>query len=219
MPKILVCASEGSYENYTFPLRKAGFDACPKTYPESFSGFDCVIFCGGGDIDSKRFGKSKEGTNPPDLLRDKCEFAAFSHFFREGKAIFGICRGMQLINVALGGTLFCHLETAKNHMQKEGADIVHKTSICKNSVLYNLFGDNMYTNSAHHQGIEKLGRGLVSTQSCVFDGVCEAIEHESGRIFGFQWHPERMTGKFKNYKLFPDTSSLFSNFFEIVQKI
>ena len=99
---------------------------------------------------------------------------------------------MQIINVALGGTIIQalppHLEELHAYNEK---DQVHETHICPNTILYTLYGGSFITNSAHHQAIDNLGQNLIPMQYS-FDGILEACYHTTLPIIGVQWHPERM---------------------------
>ncbi len=150
-------------------------------YAEAFDG---LLLTGGGDVHPSRYGQRPgEAELDIDTERDALEFSLFDAFFRMKKPIFGICRGMQLINAALGGTLIQRLP-GEGHW--------------KNTHMINLRGDflpfygmEIEVNSVHRQAVEKLGTGL-SVCAVAQDGVIEAIYHDAAPIFGVQWHPERM---------------------------
>ena len=118
--------------------------------------------------------------------------ALFALFRAMNKPIFGICRGHQMINVALGGTLIQDLPDER-HRRDADADI-DRVHIVKTThpLMAQLYGESFVSNSAHHQAIDRLGEGLSVT--CVSDdGVIEGIVHENGQIFAVQFHPERMS--------------------------
>ncbi|GHV34231.1 gamma-glutamyl-gamma-aminobutyrate hydrolase [Clostridia bacterium] len=138
---------------------------------------DFLLLTGGGDAHPGFYGQPLGGSCDIDKERDVLEFALFRAFADAGKPILGICRGMQLINVALGGTLIQHIE---NHSRVGGADILHP--------INGLRGFDE-VNSAHHQAVGKLGAGLnIRARS---GGIVEGISHDSLPIVGVQWHPER----------------------------
>ena len=122
--------------------------------------------------------------------RDAYEIALLCAFLAAGKPIFGICRGMQLINVLLGGTLWEDLpmELANDaHMDGQMHEIVMR----EDSWLFPLFGEHFGVNSYHHQACRCLASGLVASAHAP-DGLIEAFCHERLPIYGVQWHPERM---------------------------
>ena len=117
---------------------------------------------------------------PVDELRERL------HELEAGKPVFGICRGVQLLNVALGGTLHQHVE---GHSKVDGVDGLHATRA--EGFVEKIYGRRFMVNSAHHQALDRLGRGLRAVQWAE-DGIVEAVEHRSLPIWGVQWHPERL---------------------------
>ena len=111
-------------------------------------------------------------------------------FVRSGRPVLAICRGHQLANVYFGGTLIQDLPTADVH-RHIGHDQAHLSHAVSGSILAQIYGTDFPINSAHHQGIKDLGKGLSVIQTS-HDGVIEAIVHESLPVLGLQWHPERM---------------------------
>jgi len=148
-----------------------------------------LLLPGGGDVHPRRFGGDAALAQDVDEARDEYELALFQQFYEQGKPIFGICRGAQLVNVALGGTLRCHIE---GHSRTGGADRFHAVS-ADDALLRGLYGDRFLVNSAHHQAVDRLGAGL-RVAARADDGVIEAVRHASRPIFAVQWHPERLTG-------------------------
>ena len=118
-----------------------------------------------------------------------------------------ICYGAQLVNVAYGGSLIQDIpseaKTAIIHKPTKGEKHNHSVSIEKNTVLYTIIGvDTFDTNSAHHQAIKKLGKGLKATARTA-DGIIEAFECEGHPfLIGVQWHPERLTIDTRHAALF-----------------
>jgi putative glutamine amidotransferase len=153
----------------------------------SADGYDVLLLPGGGDIDPARFGSRplENGSETFDLPRDGLEFAVLEDFLRLQKPVIGICRGMQVLNVAFGGTLWQDIpsQLGLRHTAPEGAPPMEHT-VC-------FAGGTDYTvNSYHHQAVRNAGRGLrVAAKSA--DGVIEALEHETLMIKAVQWHPER----------------------------
>jgi len=166
------------------------------------SALDGLILQGGADIDPRAYGEVASHTvGPVDATRDRFELDLLRAFIAAEKPVFGICRGMQLINVACGGSLHQDLRadsvTPNWHVHSDAYDKhVHPLAIPATSWLSALYGGVTATwvNSIHHQGVERLGEGL-RVQASADDGVVEAITStgiEEGKPFllGVQWHPE-----------------------------
>ena len=163
---------------------------------------DGLVLSGGVDIDPDYYGGNKEyvkapvgGWNPE---RDAFEGAALERARADGLPILGVCRGLQLINVCLQGSLIQDLGTAGDEMHEnvEGVDKRHGVNIEDGSLLREIAGvGSGEANSAHHQSIDRLGKGLRINCRAV-DGTIEGIEwvEPAGKSFllGIQWHPERM---------------------------
>lgn len=204
-PHILLSVSQNAHANYTSAFIKYDFDVSFSYCPQD-SGYDGLVLCGGGDIDTAYYGKERGSSGPPDVCRDKSEFALFEKYRSHNKPIFGICRGMQLINVAMGGTLIRHLSTSGDHIQFEGHDSIHKVLNLHGSFLHEVYGSEMITNSAHHQGCETVAQELsVVQRHC--DGTIEGIMGKN--ILAVQWHPERMTEECRKRFLCSDPAAVF----------
>lgn len=160
-----------------------------------------ILFTGGEDIDPERYGKAERRSECTiNSRRDELEFALFELAVERKLPILGICRGMQLINVALGGALYVDIPTdtpsETEHRRHDSQDAAHSIALVGGSLLFKITNEvEGIINSAHHQGIEQLGRGL-SASAYAPDGQIEAIEWESiygsGFLLGVQWHPERL---------------------------
>lgn len=159
---------------------------------------DGIIFSGGPDIDPSFMGEEpipKLGVT--NRNRDRFEIAMIRTAVAKKIPIFGICRGAQMINVALGGTIYQDLGTQysgrliKHKQQAPGDQPTHFVRVDYNSKLYKTIGDNVFVNSRHHQAIKEVPDFLkvVATAS---DGVIEAIENEDASIQAVQWHPENL---------------------------
>jgi putative glutamine amidotransferase len=171
---------------------------------------DGVLFSGGADIAPSRFGDGTihEATYGIDPERDQFELDLFAAALERDKPIFGICRGIQVINVALGGTLIQDLPTEHpgasevGHRQHErgieDSGIGHEVTGTPD--LSPLFaGDRLGVNSFHHQAIRDLAPGLVPVAYSP-DGVVEAVVAEDGRdLFAVQWHPELMFERYPDH--------------------
>ena len=149
---------------------------------------DGLLLSGGGDIHPSYYGKHLTGLDTSvDQQRDEREWELLQQFCERKKPVLGICRGIQVIDVFFGGTLFRHLGTAHVH-----DTTIHTVVTSEGGRLRSLFGETLPVNSYHHQAIRTLGAGLHVTAVSDADGVIEAIEHDSLPVMAVQWHPERM---------------------------
>jgi putative glutamine amidotransferase len=130
---------------------------------------------------------------PESPERIKFEFSLLREIIRLKKPVMGICYGMQIVNVMHGGSLYQDIRS------QLGGTLDHRQGSHSISVLDNpfLWGGRQTVNSSHHQGVKKLGEGLVSFATAE-DGLVEAFYREGyGFLVGVQWHPERMEGPWK----------------------
>ena len=160
---------------------------------------DGFLFTGGVDIDPCRYGEEKKPTcGDIQPNRDTLEFKAFKKAFESGKPILGICRGAQLVNVALGGTLYqdipSEIPSGILHRQREAVnEPSHSVNILKDCGV-TLFEDRerIAANSFHHQAVKRLGEGL-RVFATANDGVIEGFYMPGEQYFyAYQWHPERL---------------------------
>ena len=161
--------------------------------------FDGFLFTGGHDINPKMYGEEKSllcGEICDD--RDALEIPLFRRVIELDKPAFGICRGLQLFNVALGGTLYQDLPSERTsavqveHSQKPPYDQpVHRVTVETDSLLYRMLGaETLMVNSSHHQGIKRLSEHLVPI-AYADDGLTEAVCMPEKRfVLAVQWHPE-----------------------------
>ena len=158
---------------------------------------DAIVFSGGEDVDPRLY---KESPGPFTLKidphRDQFELALFSAALDLGIPILGICRGQQLINVALGGTLIQDLAIGEGESHASLAyprdHRTHRVETEPGSVIGKTYGDSVIVNSFHHQAVNALGQGLRATAHAS-DGVIESIELEGAPVVAVQWHPETFT--------------------------
>ena len=159
---------------------------------------DGLVLAGGADIDPSFYGAQAHpetvGTVPE---RDAFEIALTRAAIERDLPLLGICRGMQLINVALGGTLHQHLPDLFGHGEHrrvigsfDGAE--HDVQIVPGSLAVSVIGQDTHVSlSHHHQGVDRLGEGLVVSATAPIDGLAEAVELPNRRfVLGVQWHPE-----------------------------
>lgn len=189
--RVLIAGTAEGTPNYQEALKALGIPFDVKLTDIDAGRYDRLILPGGGDIDPAFFGEENRGSTRIDRELDEQQFAVFRRFFDDGRPVLGICRGCQIINVALGGTMIQDLPSALRHKGlPDGGDNHHRASAVPGSVLAGLYGTEFPVNSSHHQGCGRLGKGLKCTMLSD-DGVAEAIEHETKPVLGVQWHPER----------------------------
>jgi putative glutamine amidotransferase len=165
---------------------------------EALEKIDGLVLAGGADIDPASYG---EQPHPQTLdtvpERDRFEIALVRAAIERDMPVLGICRGMQLINIAYGGTLLQHLPERFGHHEHlrvpgtfDGAD--HDVELLEGSLAARAAGETHHaTKSHHHQGVDRLGEGLKITGCSAMDGLPEAIELPGRRfVLGVQWHPE-----------------------------
>jgi putative glutamine amidotransferase len=165
---------------------------------EALQLIDGLVLAGGADIDPGSYGEQAHretvGTVPE---RDRFEIALTAAAIERDLPVLGICRGMQLINVARGGTLLQHLPDQFGHHEHrrvvgsfDGAD--HDVQLLAGTLALGVAGEACHaTKSHHHQGVDRLGEGLVVSGVSALDGLPEAIElPERQFVLGVQWHPE-----------------------------
>ncbi len=169
---------------------------------------DGFLFCGGGDVTPLLFGQEPEhGIGKTDISLDLFQIRMMKKILESDKPILCICRGMQILNIACGGSIYQDLRNLDfepiNHMQTSISrkDISHKVYFSENSKLAEMLGSFAYTNSFHHQAINRLGKDLIASGH-TGDDIIEAIEMPSHTfVIGVQWHPECMLESSSNMKL------------------
>ncbi|CAN5499535.1 gamma-glutamyl-gamma-aminobutyrate hydrolase family protein [soil metagenome] len=163
-----------------------------------------LVLTGGPDVEASRYGMPERAalSEAPDLHRDAIEFAVIDEARERRMPTLGICRGLQILNVAYGGTLFADMPTERpshtEHRALDGNDSVHGLEVEPGSILKRMCRTlDGTTNSAHHQCIDKLA-GLFTSAATAEDGTIEAFEWGDASIGGkpfllaVQWHPERL---------------------------
>jgi len=164
--------------------------------------FDGILLSGGLDVQPGLYGDRPGFTTKVGPFRDEFEIELVKKAVEKRKPLFAICRGIQVLNVALGGTLIQEIQKVSSlkHTWHSGGEVevpwwmpTHDVEIDQNSLLYKIFQSKILkVNSFHHQAIKNLGKGLIAT-AFASDGIIEAVEHiKHPFCVGVQWHPEGM---------------------------
>jgi putative glutamine amidotransferase len=171
---------------------------------EALGRFDALIVTGGQDIHPGRWGGDQSVVPPEDgvrlnpsahdKLRDAYEAVLICAALDAGIPVLGVCRGHQMLNVALGGRLIADLPTSDvQHVSEDSAltdgQSDHVIRFAPGSTLHQIYGDSARVNSWHHQAVDTCGDDLVVTARAA-DGVVEGIEIPTADVVGIQWHPE-----------------------------
>lgn len=180
--------------------------------------YDALILPGGPDVAPQYFGDEPiPEIGMTVLQKDEFELALIKATLAAKKPILGICRGLQIMNVAMGGTLYQDLATqdpdyAIQHTQATIGNLVtHHVNIGENSRLAKLVGTKLLVNSRHHQAVHKVGNGLRIT-AIAPDGVIEGLESvDNDLLLGVQWHPENLWQKN------PQQLNIFKDLLERIQ--
>ena len=185
--------------NYTDAVARAG--GVPVIFPtvsdpavaaRLLEKVDGVIFSGGPDLDPSHYGETVwNETVQVDTIRDASDLLLMRAALDAKKPIMCICRGEQLMNVVLGGSLYQDIPTQVDTLVKHGGGAWHKIGVEKESVLYRLFGqDSLTVNSFHHQAVRRVAPGVRVTARAE-DGTVESYEY-GDQVVAFQFHPEGM---------------------------
>ncbi len=155
---------------------------------------DALVLVGGGDVDPARYGQQPDpATSGVDAGRDASELAVLEAALRADLPVLAICRGMQLLDVHLGGTLFQHVPDVvghDGHQPARGCFADVEISTEAGSMVSKVMGETATVRCSHHQAVDALGDGLIVTARAA-DGLVEAIELPAARfVVGVQWHPE-----------------------------
>jgi putative glutamine amidotransferase len=165
--------------------------------------FDALVLGGGVDVDPARYGRTvlAGGGVEVDVERDDIDFGLLAEALRSGAPVLGICRGLQVVNVALGGTLVQDIPSQQpspvvhQRSKEEKTRRDHRVAIAPGTRLASIAGvTEVAVNSRHHQAIERVASGLVVSATAP-DGVPEAVEAAGdGWLMAVQWHPENLAG-------------------------
>lgn len=191
---------------------------------EAFSGLNGLLLTGGRDIDPIHYGEKEHETTDIDFDRDELELPLCKRAMEEDLPVFGICRGIQIMNVAIGSSLYQDIPSQltdhlTHKIMKNTDDSWHNIRIQPDSLLNRITGETIAeVNSRHHQALKVIGEGFnVTAQSK--DGIIEAIEDTSKRfILGVQYHPERMFKEPDSLELQEHSTKLFTAFIDACSK-
>ena len=169
--------------------------------------FDGLVVTGGGDCDPVLYGEENKHSEIVEHDIDMSDILLYKAFVKAGKPVLGICRGIQLINIAEGGSLIQDIpsepERYMEHNQRNLPDhpvgtTAHSCTFVQGSVLHEIFSDSHEVNTYHHQAIRRLAEGFRASAYST-DGLIEGIEKEN--VTAVQWHPERLIHDEKHLRL------------------
>lgn len=215
MKKVFILGKRNNLINYAKAVEYSGATPVFSNHVEDSFGCDALLLPGGADIDPYYYGEENIACVGVDGLLDQKEFALVKLFLESNKPIMGICRGLQSLNVALGGSLIQDIPNVQTHSKcGQELDKIHQIKISCESFLKDFYGDKFIVNSAHHQAIKipAVGLNVIAYSD---DGLIEAVAHESKKIFAVQWHPERIAFEHRN-KETVDGALLFDYFISLI---
>lgn len=192
-PHIAIVGRSQDTHNYENALRTLGVSYITTLNVSEAMQATHLLLPGGGDITPVFFGQRNHGSRNIDTELDIIQIEVLSLFMAQRKPVLGICKGMQIINVHLGGTIIQHIDTADAHEWK-GQDrqhYVYHSGVDRSDFFYQLYGTGTLVNSAHHQAVDKLGRNLIPVCRAS-DSVIEGLAHRTMPVIAVQWHPERI---------------------------
>ena len=192
------------YDAYLRAIESAGAEPVvmsPLPAPDAgdarrmLDGIDGLLVPGGWDVDPGEYGEAREGAEEDvDPALDRTEIALVRGAVAGGVPVFGICRGQQVINVALGGSLLQHIDGHDMHGQPRSL-LAHGIEIDPDSELAHVVSESaLMVNSLHHQAVKDLAPGLRATARSS-DGVVEAVESADGMVLAVQCHPEELVNQ------------------------
>lgn len=196
-------------QNYIHAIREGGgipvmLPAIGAEYAAEYAaGIDGLLLPGGADVNPLLY-KEEPVRQVTEMHRDndQFEFALIREMVRLGRPILGVCRGLQVLNVALGGNLWqdipSQIEGSISHCQSYDirSELTHWVNVDRDSLLFQVLGtDRLAVNTFHHQAARVLGKGLRAAGRAS-DGVVEALESEDGKLLAVQWHPECLYDKY-----------------------
>lgn len=192
-PQVAIVGRRKDTYNYENAVRAVGVPCITTLDVQDAMRATHLLLPGGGDITPAFFGQHNCGSRNIDTELDILQIQALTLFMEQKKPVLGICKGLQLINVYLGGTIIQDINTADIHkwIGQDQQHHVYHNGLDRSDFFYQLYGSSTLVNSAHHQAIANLGRGLVPVCRAG-DSVIEGITHTTLPVIAVQWHPERM---------------------------
>lgn len=214
MKKIFMRGKADALQNYVNALTACGVEPVVSLNIRDAEDCDALVLPGGADVNPALYGQENTASKGINNIRDRDELKLIRRFMELDRPILGICRGHQIINVALGGDMIQHVPNAERHTRTpEDIDNIHLVRAC-HPFLENLYGKEFPVNSAHHQAVDRLAEGLIPT--CFNDdNICEGFIHENGKIIGVQFHPERIGFALKRPEAV-DGEKIFRAFLELI---
>ncbi len=204
MKRIGVTTSDTNFQNYPNWISGEGVEVVLLSYEQKntqdFDSCDGFVLTGGIDIHPDFYQNDRvdyPNTTVFNELRDFFEMQVFEYARQQNKPVLAICRGLQLVNIALGGNLIQDLQENgfTNHRKGPDGDREHKIEVKPGTLLAQIAGVQQgFVNSAHHQGLDQIAEGLT-VSAFSEDGVVEAIEYKEANkpfLLAVQWHPERI---------------------------
>jgi putative glutamine amidotransferase len=205
---LVVFAEDQKVENYVRWIEEAGFSVVilsREGWERGLKEVSGIVLPGGGDLDPALYNAPPICAEDVNRERDEFEMEVFTRTWNTDLPVLGICRGMQVINVARGGTLIQDIVELMGSMishrgekREDGSHetVFHYIDAVEGTIIEELAGkESVEVNSSHHQAVEMVGEGLKEAAFCISDGVVEAVQGTSdggGLVLGVQWHPERM---------------------------
>jgi putative glutamine amidotransferase len=177
-------------------------------YDRLVSTVDGLVLTGGADVEPERYGQEQHATTYTRPNRDAFEFGLFAAARRQGKPVLGVCRGLQVMSVALGGTLVQHLPEARGTTGHQPAPATFGrgvVTLAEGSRAAAILGRETKTLCYHHQAIDRLGAGLEPVGRAA-DGTIEAAEVPGEFTLGVQWHPEQDSDDVRLFEALVDAS-------------
>ncbi len=216
MPPVIAIAPSRKPHDYEESIRRGlgeprTLDRASDSPADVVRAVDGILLCGGGDVDPSIYGEAPHPTYAAaEPGRDAYEIELVREALRADVPILAICRGIQVMNVAMGGSLVQDIPSQMNgtlahSLEDPSTHIAHEVWVASDTLLFRLMqekmedGETLQVNSRHHQAVKRISDGFVVSATAP-DGVVEAIERPASRFcLGVQWHPENFyrTGEFR----------------------